>query len=255
MKNIALTLSYCGTNYHGWQRQDGLATVQGTLEQAIMRQTGAFSPLSGCGRTDAGVHAKTYCANFQSDTTIPMDKLPLALNAVIAKDIVVEHARLVPDDFDARFSCIAKEYTYQYYNSTFPSPFEQYRSFHVLKPLNVAAMQEAAGYFVGKKDFAAVKNEGTPVSSTVRHIYYCTVYQEGKHVYVSVCADGFLYNMVRNIAGCLWYVGNGKLAPTEIIRILDSKDRCQAGPTAPAQGLYLSRTFYDPKEQIAWKKP
>lgn len=255
MKNIALTLSYCGTNYHGWQRQDGLSTVQGTLEHALERHTGAHIPLSGCGRTDAGVHARTYCANFKSDTNIPLDKLPLAINAIIPKDIVVCKAHLVPAEFDARFSCLAKEYTYQFYNDTFPSPFEAHRSFHIIKPLDVAAMQAAAAYFVGRQDFAAVKNEGTPVSSTVREIYYCTVYQSGNHVCLAVCADGFLYNMVRNIAGCLWYVGCGKLTPTDIPRILQSKDRCQAGPTAPAQGLYMSRTFYDPKEQVQWTKP
>ena len=254
MKNIALTLSYCGTNYHGWQRQDGLPTVQGTLEKIIERQTKVYSPLSGCGRTDRAVHANTYCANFKSDTSIPMDKLPLALNAVLPKDIVVREAKIVDDDFDARFSCVAKEYTYVFYNDQFPSPFDEHRAFHIIKPLDVEAMQKGAQHFVGRQDFAAVKNEGTPVSSTVREVFYCDVRREGKYVFVSVCGDGFLYNMVRNIAGNLWYVGHGKFAPDDIRRILDSCDRCEGGPTAPPQGLYMTRLFYDKEEFSQWMK-
>lgn len=254
MKNIALTLSYCGTNYHGWQRQDGFPTIQGTLENIIARQTKENVTLSGCGRTDKGVHAKTYCANFKSNTTIPPDRIPLAFNAVLPKDIVVTKAEIVPDDFDARFSCVAKEYTYVFYNYTFPSPFDEHRAFHIIKPLDIEKMQQGALHFVGKQDFAAVKNEGTPVSSTVRTIYYCNVRREGKYVFMSVCADGFLYNMVRNIAGCLWYVGHGKFSPDDIRSILDSADRCNGGPTAPPQGLYMTRLFYSQEEFSNWMK-
>ena len=240
------------TRYHGFQRQDGLPTIQESLEKAILRHTKVFTPISGCGRTDTGVHANTYCANFKSDTNIPMDRMPLALNSVLPKDIVVKKAELKPLDFDARFSCVAKEYTYVFYNDTFPSPFDVHRSFHVIKPLDVDAMAEAALHFVGRQDFAAVKNEGTPVSSTVREIFYCNVRREGKYVFLSVCADGFLYNMVRNIAGCLWYVGHGKFKPSDIADILNSKNRCNGGPTAEPQGLYMTKLFYDKEEFLKW---
>lgn len=252
MKNIALTLSYCGTNYHGWQRQDGILTIQGTLENAIERQTKEYSYLSGCGRTDALVHANVYCANFKTNTSIPVDRIPMALNAILPKSIAVLSAKEVDMEFDARFSCVAKEYTYVFYNNPLPSPFEENRSFHILKPLDLNAMSEAASYFVGRQDFAAVKNEGTPVSSTVREIFYCKVRKDGNYVYLSVCADGFLYNMVRNIAGCLWYVGHRKFKPLDIKAILDSKNRCNAGPTAPPQGLYMSKLFYDKEEFLNW---
>ena len=183
-----------------------------------------------------------------------MDGIPLAFNAVLPKDIVVTKAEIVPVDFDARFSCVAKEYTYVFYNDTFPSPFDEHRAFHIIKPLDIEKMQQGALHFVGKQDFAAVKNEGTPVSSTVRTIYYCNVRREGKYVFMSVCADGFLYNMVRNIAGCLWYVGHSKFSPDDIRSILDSVDRCNGGPTAPPQGLYMTRLFYSQEEFSNWMK-
>lgn len=253
MKNIAITLAYVGTKYHGWQRQKNAMTVQECCEKAVEKLTGEYSYVSGCGRTDSGVHAKTYTANFKSSTTIPIERLSYALNTVLPSDITAYSARIVPDDWDSRFSCIAKEYTYVFYNASHPSPFERERAFFTPKILDENAMEQGAHFFVGKRDFAAVRTEGTPVRSTVREVYYCTVERDGDYVYVTACADGFLYNMVRTIAGTLWYVGTGKFAPYDVDTILKSCDRAKAGPVLPPQGLYMTQVFYQKEEFEEWK--
>ena len=175
MAKIALRLSYLGTAYHGWQRQKNALTVQQVLEDAIRDLTGQKTALSGCGRTDAGVHARTYVASCRLETGIPLSRFPAALNARLPRDVVVHSATAVPDDFDARFSCKSKEYTYLIHNSRTRDPFLTARAWFYPQPLDIAAMQRASGAFVGRQDFAAVKSEGTPVKSTVREIYYCEV--------------------------------------------------------------------------------
>jgi tRNA pseudouridine38-40 synthase len=242
---IALVLSYYGAAYHGWQRQNNGMTIQELVETAVEKTCGKPTYVSGCGRTDAGVHAKYYVASMELDTSIPMDRLPAALNARLPYDVVIHKAVQVPDDFDARFSCVCKEYTYVIHNARTRDPFTVDRAYFYSRPLDADAMHRAAQYFVGKQDFAAVKNEGTPVKSTVRTIYYCNVERKGDRIYIRVCADGFLYNMVRSIAGTLMYCGVGKIAPEAIPAILASGDREQAGPTAPACGLYMSALTYN----------
>ena len=262
--NIALILSYDGTAYHGWQIQKNGMSIQQAVTDAIQKLLGCKVSLSGVGRTDAGVHARQYVANFHADCTIPLDRLPLALNAQLAGDISISAAVQVPEHFDARFQCARKEYAYYVYASRLPDPFLAGRAYRHHYPLNVKWMQQAAGHFIGKHDFAAVRSMGTPVKSTVRTIFHCTVETcpapgfTARHtdetsplIRIRVCGDGFLYNMVRAIAGTLIYAGSGKIAPEDIPDILKSGQRSQAGPTLPACGLYLNRLWYPDTPELA----
>ena len=244
----ALVLSYLGSNYHGWQRQKNAATIQQTVEEAMERLTGKSVYVSGCGRTDAGVHARYYVASVEVETTIPDSRMPAALNAHLPEDIAVHKCVTVPDDFDARFSCISKEYTYVIHNSRIRNPFLKNQAYFYPQHLDAEAMNEAAKYIVGKHDFAALKSEGTPVKSTVRTVLECSAEREGDIVRIKARADGFLYNMVRTIAGTRIYVGIGKLKPEDIPKVIESKDREQAGPTAPACGLYMTSVCYGMEE-------
>ncbi len=243
-QNIAFTLAYLGTNYHGWQYQNNAISVQQVVQQAIQRATGCAVNLSGCGRTDAGVHARVYVANAPLATAIPLDKLPLAISAYLPEDIAVRRATAVPDDFDARFSCRRKEYSYLIHNSRVRNPFYHNRAYFCPSRLDYGAMEQAAPHFAGRQDFAAVRSEGTPVRSTVRTMYYCRTEKQGDLITIRVCADGFLYNMARAIAGTLLYCGLHKIEPGQIPAILRSGDREQAGPTAPACGLYMTALSY-----------
>lgn len=244
-RNIALSLRYEGTRYHGWQVQKNAVTVAGTLETACAKVVGHPVHLTGCGRTDAGVHAMTYIANFRTVSRIPVDRLPYALNTHLPEDIAVLHATQVPDSFNAIGSCVKKEYTYQIYNDRMRDPFYVNRAYFYPKQLNETLMQQAAAQFIGTHDFAAVRSVGTNVKSTIRTIYDCSVTREGKLIFLRVSANGFLYNMVRAITGTVLYAAEGKLCPEDIGAILDSGNRTLAGPTAPSGGLYLTRLWYD----------
>lgn len=245
--NIALQLSYDGTAYHGWQIQKNGNTIQQTLTEALERLVGESLYVSGVGRTDAGVHARRYVANFKvSHCNVPVERLPLAVNSFLPEDIAVCNAAYVPEEFDSRFDCIKKEYAYYLYPSRLRDPFLARQSYRFPYSLSIENMQLGAQHFVGKQDFAAVRAMGTPVKTTVRTIYHCEVDTlPNGLVRIRVCADGFLYNMVRAIAGTLTYVGTGKIAPYEVRSILDSGDRAAAGPTLPPQGLFMNRLWYD----------
>ena len=245
MRNIALFLTYEGTAYHGWQAQKNLATVQQTLEKAISMVTHHSVHVTGCGRTDAGVHAKCYVANFRTASTIPVDRLPYALNTHLPQDIVVTKSFEVSEDFNAIGSCERKEYTYLIYNSRVRDPFYVNRAWFYPKHLDENIMQAAASQFVGTHDFAAVRSVGTDVKSTVRTVYYYNVERKGHLIYLRVCANGFLYNMARAMAGTVVYAAEGKIKPEEIGAILASGNRTAAGPTVPAGGLYMSHLWYD----------
>ena len=245
MRNIALKLMYNGTAYHGWQVQKNAVTVCETLQKAIGQITGAPVHLTGCGRTDAGVHAERYVANFRTESRIPVDRLPFAVNTHIPEDIVVKAAYEVADDFNAIGSCIQKEYTYRIYNSRIKNPFYVHRAYFYPKKLDEDLMDRAARMFEGTHDFAAVRSVGTNVRSTVRTIHYCRVMRNGELLELKVCADGFLYNMVRAITGTVLYAAEGKLMPEDIPEILNSGNRTLAGPTAPPAGLYLTRVWYE----------
>ncbi len=244
-RNIALSIAYVGTNYHGWQIQAHDMTIQEAMQEAIRKTTGEQVSLSGCGRTDAGVHARVYICNAPLATSIPLERLPLALNSRLPDDIVVRWAAVVPERFDARFSCRKKEYTYTIHNSRVRDPFLLERACHFPYRVDFDRICAAAREFEGEHDFAAVQRQGSPVKSTVRTIYYCTPERSGDCITVRVCGNGFLYNMVRAVTGTLLYAGMGKLLPGEISAILESRDRSLAGPTLPAAGLAMTGLWYD----------
>lgn len=245
MRNIALRLTYDGSRYHGWQTQKDEITVQQTLEEAIEKCCGERRHVTGCGRTDAGVHALRYCANFKSDCRIPLEKLPLALNSCLPSDIAVLAACEVEEDFNAIGSCIKKEYIYKIHNSNLRDPFLEKRACFFPQRLDVEKMNAAARAFEGTHDFAAVRSVGTETKTTVRTVYWCLAEREGELITVRVCADGFLYNMARAMVGTMVYASYGKLEPGEIPALLEKGDRRLTGPTMPAQGLYLNRLWYD----------
>ncbi|MBR7082272.1 MAG: tRNA pseudouridine(38-40) synthase TruA [Oscillospiraceae bacterium] len=244
-RNIAVRLRYDGTRYHGWQIQKTEATVAQTVEDAFARVCGHAVKVTGCGRTDAGVHAEKYCANFRTDCPIPTDRLPFAVNAYLPDDIAAVDATDAPEDFNAILSCRKKEYTYRIYNSRFRDPFYRDRAYFYPAALNVEKMAEAARMFVGTHDFAAVRSVGTETKTTVRTVYYYEVERHGDIIALRVCADGFLYNMARAMAGTLIYVSEGKIEAGEIQELLKRRDRRLTGPTVPAQGLYMTDIWYD----------
>lgn len=248
MRNIALFLKYNGTAYHGWQVQKTQRTVGQTLEDAASALVGHRVHMTGCGRTDAGVHARVYVANFRTDSSIPCDRLPLALNTVLPPDIVVTRAMEVPDRFNAIGSCVKKEYTYLIYNSRIRDPFYVNRVWFYPKHLDEHIMAEAAAQFVGTHDFAAVRSVGTEVKSTVRTVHHFEVERRGELIELRVCANGFLYNMARAMTGTVVYAAEGKIAPSKIGEILAAGNRTAAGPTVPPDGLYMTQLWYDDGE-------
>ena len=234
-----------GSRYHGWQVQKSEVTVAGTIESVLSKLCEHEVKVHGCGRTDAGVHAERYCANFKTTATIPIDRLPLAVNSLLPADISVQKAIEVPDDFDANLSCIKKEYTYRIFNSRIRNPFYSERAYFYHQKLNLEAMRKAAQHFVGTHDFAAVRSVGTETKTTVRTVFWYEIEENENLIELRVCADGFLYNMARAMAGTLLYVSEGKISPDDLPKLLEQKDRRLTGPTVPPDGLYLTKLWYD----------
>ena len=244
MRNLLIYMRYNGANYHGWQVQENAVSVQQTLQDAIERVFGARLPVTGCSRTDAGVHAKMYACNFRTDSLLPCEKVPPALNAYLPDDIGVYACRQVPPDFHARYSCTAKRYQYRIRNSALRDPFEVGLAVPVRFPLDAQMLHTEAQDFLGTHDFAAFAAAGGSVEDTVRTVTHAEVYRTGETVCFEVQADGFLYNMVRIMTGTLLDIASGKLERGSIPDILRSLDRSRAGVTAPPQGLYLQEVFY-----------
>ncbi len=245
MKNIKLTISYDGTAYHGWQGQENAITVQETLEKALGKLFKTSPPsVTGCGRTDTGVHAKRYVCNFFSDTSIPMEKLPAALNTKLPCDIICLSAEEAAEDFDARRSAIRKTYSYYIKNSQFPDAFTRNYTWHFKYSLDIEKMKKAAKAFLGTHDFYGFAASGFTVKTTVRTIYSIDIEQNGDILAIHITGNGFLYNMVRIIAGTLAFVGTGKIPAESMEEIISSKDRKRAGITAPPTGLFLSEVYY-----------
>ncbi len=245
MRNIALKLRYDGTRYHGWQVQKTEITVAETLETALGKLCAHPVKVVGCGRTDTGVHALRYCANFRTDCRIPIDRVPLAVNARLPMDIAVTDACEAPETFNAIGSCIQKEYIYRIHNSTIRDPFLEKRVCFYPSHLDFERLARAGEQFVGTHDFAAVRSVGTQTRTTVRTVKWCRAQKQGDLISIAVCADGFLYNMVRAIVGTMVYASYGKLDPEEIPALLEKGDRRLTGPTMPPQGLYLNRIWYE----------
>jgi len=245
MRNIKLTIEYDGTAYHGWQSQDNAVTVQDKLEETISRLTGEKVKVIGASRTDQGVHALGQTANFHTESRIPAEKFAYALNALLPDDIAIKKSEEVPIGFHSRYSATGKKYLYKIYNSRYPSALLRNRAYHVYCPLDLALMQKAAGFFTGTHDFSAFMATGSNAKTTVRSIDVLSLEKSGDIITIEIKGNGFLYNMVRIIAGTLVEVGFGKIRPDDIPGIIEEGDRRKAGRTAPPHGLYLAEVYYN----------
>ncbi len=243
MRRIRLTVEYDGTNYAGWQRQDNGVAIQQLLEENIEKVTGERVPLHGSGRTDSGVHALGQVAHFDTESRIPAEKFAYALNTGLPADIRVVESREAPLGFHSRFSAKKKHYRYAINNAEHASAIFRNTELHVHRPLDVCAMAKAAKILEGSHDFSAFKAAECKLCA-VRTVYRSEITRFGDRIVYDIAGSGFLYNMVRIIAGTLIEIGKGKLSPADMARILESKDRNQAGPTAPAKGLTLVSVEY-----------
>lgn len=250
-RRFVLVCEYDGTAYCGWQRQINGPSVQQVLEEALARLTGESVTVTGSSRTDAGVHALGLCAHFDSATRIPPDKLAFALNTMLPPDIRIRESSPAPEGFHARYSACGKVYRYAFFNSRHDCAIGRQYAAHVPLELNERLMHEEAQALCGTHDFAAFAASGSVATSTVRTIYRAQVTRSGDTVTLTVLGDGFLYNMVRIIAGTLMEVGTGKRAPGAIARAIATGDRLALGQTAPAKGLTLMRVLYGGDEETA----
>ena len=244
MKNILLTIEYDGKDFNGWQKQSNKLNIQGEIERAIEEITGEKVDLIASGRTDAGVHALAQMANFKTNSKLPVEKYPIALNTKLKKSIRIQKAEEVEENFHSRYHCKQKTYRYIINNSGQGSSIYRNLEYFIPNKLDVEKMQEAVKYFEGEHDFKAFKASGTSSKSSVRTIYKAKVEKQGERIIIELTGNGFLYNMVRIIAGTLVEVGLGKIKPEEISEIIEKKERANAGKTLPPQGLYLVKVEY-----------
>lgn len=244
MRTFKATVEYDGTAFAGFQWQRGARTVQGALEDAILKRTGETLRITGAGRTDAGVHALGQVISFASETRIPIERMALALNSALPSDLTVCRVEEVPETFNARFSASSRVYGYLILNRRMPSALLRRYSAFCPETLDAPAMQAAAKRLLGEQDFAAFTNELEPGRTTWRDLRRCQVRRRRDLVLVRIEANAFLRGMCRAIVGTLMDIGAGKRAPDEIATILESRDRRLAGPSAPPQGLCLLRVRY-----------
>ncbi len=245
MKRILLIIQFLGTRYSGWQVQPGQVTVQGEIERAIYETTGERVKIHSSGRTDAGVHAMAMPAHFDTDTRIQPENIYKALNTHLPDDIRVLSSCQVDEHFHARFDVKEKTYEYHFYVSPQPLPYFSTTEAWITPPFNFDLAKSILNEFLGTHDFVGFASARTEVTSTIRTIKKISLSKTSKdHFVLSVTGDGFLYNMVRIIAGTIISVGNGKIAPNEIKSIVESKDRKRAGDTASAVGLVLKNVKY-----------
>lgn len=271
---ILLTVAYDGTAYHGWQVQAHEdATIEGVLNAALHELTGEDIAVIGASRTDAGVHAKGNLCVFDTSSTIPPDRFTPALNSILPPDIRITDSVQVEDDFHPRHIDCKKTYCYRFYHGEICPPTERLYRHHVYGPIDTGAMSEAAGFFRGEHDFAAFCSAGSQAETTVRTIYDVRVEaypvgssagaaaggghgdQDGassdEYIDIYITGSGFLYNMVRIIAGTLLEVGRGRITPADIPGVIDSLDRSKSGPTLPACGLSLEKYILKNTDQTS----
>lgn len=246
MRNFKVIISYNGAAYHGFQRQSNGITVQEAIETAIKELIGETVTINGCSRTDAGVHAREYCFNFFTKSTIPCDGFVKGINAFLPTDIAVHSCAEVDDNFHARFDTKSKEYIYRISTLPIRDVFSESLMLHHPYPLDAEKMDKTAQLFVGRHDFAAfcTAESKTHLKSTVREIYSARVSRFGDVVEFCVSGGGFLHNMVRILAGTLVYHSDGKLSDDDIISAFSHGDRTKTGKTLPPQGLYLNKVNY-----------
>ena len=245
MRNLLLTLSYCGTHYHGWQIQENALTVQEVFQNALFEIIHERPDIKGCSRTDSGVHANMYCVSMKIEHPIAKDRLMMALNRYLPLDVAVTKIIDVPEDFHARYSCKGKEYVYKVWNSRVRNPFADGLMLHYRYDLDIEALNKEAQAFVGTHDFTSFctldRREKGDFTRTVK---YFRVEKDGDLLTFTVAADGFLYNMVRIMVGTLLAIGQGRIPYGSLPQIIEAENRKCAGPTAPPQGLYLNKVFY-----------
>jgi len=241
-------INYLGTDFHGFQVQPDTRTVQGELSYALEAALGAPCKVTGCSRTDAGVHANEFCLTIECEgATVPPEKLPVAVSRFLPNDISLYHSEPCDDNFHPRYNVISKEYLYRIRNRKIYDPFDFGRAWFLPRDINqngISLMKKAAQYLVGKHDFSAFMSEGSDTEDTVREVFYIDIQKNADLIEIKICADGFLYNMVRIIVGTLVEVAFGRFDAEDIPDIINSKDRKNAGMTAPAAGLYLNRVKY-----------
>ena len=239
MRRIKLTVAYDGTDYCGWQIQPNGITVESALNNALSRLTGEPVKVIGASRTDAGVHAQGNVAVFDTDSSIPPDRIAYAVNGLLPDDVVVVRSEEVPPDWHPRYQDVAKTYEYRILNRRMPDPVRRRDTWFVSFPLEVERMREAAEYLEGEHDFRSFCSIHAEVKSTVRTIYSINIERTGDLVTIRIRGNGFLYNMVRIIAGTLVDIGRGFRLPSDVKNMLEAKDREKAGATAPPHGLML----------------
>ena len=241
-------IKYLGTHFHGFQVQPDKRTVQGELCSALEEYFGSSAKVTGCSRTDGGVHANEFCLTIENDSaTVPADKLPLALARFLPQDISLFYAKECDFSFHPRYDAVGKEYLYRIYNSKIQDPFEFGRSWFLPRKITdegLELMRLGASYILGKHDFSAFMAAGSDTDDTVRDIDYIKIERNGDIIELRIHADGFLYNMVRIITGTLVEVAFGRFQPSDIEKIISSANRANAGMTAPPEGLYLNRVDY-----------
>lgn len=247
MKRIMLVVAYDGTKYCGWQIQPNGITIEEVLNRALTELLREPITVTGASRTDSGVHAMGNVAVFDTETRIPGEKISYALNQRLPEDIVIRESREVEGDFHPRRCVSTKTYCYKILNSRFPLPTERLYSYFVYYPLQEELMREGAVHLIGEHDFKSFCSAGSQVADTTRTIYGIQIERQGEAITIRISGNGFLYNMVRIIAGTLIRVGLGAMPPSEVKEILEKKDRSFAGPKAPAQGLILEKIEYSNK--------
>ncbi len=244
MKRIKLTIAYDGTNYCGWQIQPNGITIEEVLNKALKKLMGEDILVIGASRTDSGVHAMGNVAVFDTESSIPPEKIGVALNQILPDDIVITESEEVAGDFHPRYCDCSKTYEYHIINTRILIPTKRLTNYFVSYVLDLDKMRKAASYLIGEHDFASFCNVRTDVESTVRTITALDILQDGSQITIRITGNGFLYNMVRIIVGTLIRVGRGFYEPEKVIEILEAKDRKAAGVTAPAHGLMLMEINY-----------
>ncbi len=245
MKRVKLVVAYDGTNYHGWQVQDNGITIEEVLNRTISELVQEDIKVIGASRTDAGVHACGNVAVFDTESRIPGDKFSFALNQRLPEDIRIQESCEVDADFHPRYADTVKTYEYNILNRRFEMPSKRLYAAFCYYPMDIERMNQAAAYLVGEHDFKSFCSAGAQVQTTVRTIYAVNVTKEDDMVHIRIAGNGFLYNMVRIIAGTLMQVGTGLMEPEQVKEILEARDRSKAGPTAVAKGLTLVEIRYE----------
>ncbi|NLW10966.1 MAG: tRNA pseudouridine(38-40) synthase TruA [Clostridiaceae bacterium] len=245
-RNIALLTEYDGSVYHGWQFQDNAASVQQTIQDSWLELTGEKMSLTSSSRTDAGVSARAHVSNFLTSLSIPAERVPLALNSVLPEAISIRAAAEVDPKFNSRVSPTGKRYCYRYWLGSVRPALMRHLTAHVPGPLDIERMRAALPALTGKHDFTCMMDQGSVRRNTVRTIHDLSLKQEGKLLTLTVDGDGFLYHMIRILAGTLLYIGQGKLNDSDLPAAFAAGDRKLTGMTMPAQGLCLEWVYYDP---------